>query len=113
MILAGLLPPIGNFFASLPDSVVGGCTIMMFGSILTSGVQMIASCGFHREYHYCFSFPCCRNRIHHSKRERDLEYFPVDHTVRFAQNVVAVVFIISIVLSCILPENMDIEKIKE
>ena len=46
MILAGLLPPIGNFFASLPDSVVGGCTIMMFGSILTSGVQMIASCGF-------------------------------------------------------------------
>ena len=71
MILAGLLPPIGNFFASLPDSVVGGCTIMMFGSILTSGVQMIASCG------------CCRNRIHHSKRERDLEYFPVDHTVRF------------------------------
>ena len=31
----------------------------------------------------------------------------------FAENVVAVVFIISIVLSCILPENMDIEKIKE
>ena len=38
---------------------------------------------FTEKYHYCFSFSCCRNRIHHSKRERDLEYFPVDHTVRF------------------------------
>ena len=46
MILAGLLPPVGNFFASLPECVLGGCTIMMFGSILTSGVQMIAKCGF-------------------------------------------------------------------
>ena len=46
MLLAGLLPPIGNFFASLPDAVLGGCTIMMFGTILTSGMEMIAKCGF-------------------------------------------------------------------
>lgn len=46
MILAGLLPPVGNFFASLPESVLGGCTIMMFGTILTSGVQMLAKAGF-------------------------------------------------------------------
>lgn len=31
MLLAGFLPPVGNFFASLPESVLGGCTIMMFG----------------------------------------------------------------------------------
>ena len=30
MILVGLLPPIGNFFSSLPESVLGDCTIMMF-----------------------------------------------------------------------------------
>lgn len=46
MILAGLLPPIGNFFATLPESVLGGCTIMMFGTILTSGIQMISKAGF-------------------------------------------------------------------
>lgn len=46
MILAGLLPPIGNFFASLPDAVLGGCTIMMFGTILVSGIQMVAKAGF-------------------------------------------------------------------
>lgn len=46
MILAGLLPPVGNFFASLPDSVLGGCTIMMFGTILTSGIEMLSKAGF-------------------------------------------------------------------
>ena len=46
MILAGLLPPVGNFFASLPESVLGGCTIMMFGTILVSGMQMVGRAGF-------------------------------------------------------------------
>ena len=46
MILAGLFPPIGNFFASLPQSVLGGCTIMMFGTIMISGIQMLAKAGF-------------------------------------------------------------------
>lgn len=48
MIIAGLLPPVGNFFASLPESVLGGCTIMMFGTILTSGMQMAAKAGFNQ-----------------------------------------------------------------
>ena len=48
MILAGLLPPIGNFFSSLPESVLGGCTIMMFGTILTSGIEMISKVGFNQ-----------------------------------------------------------------
>ena len=43
----------------------------------------------------------------------DADIFPSIIQSVFAENVVAVVFIISIVLSCILPENMDIEKIKE
>lgn len=46
MILTGLLPPIGNFFASLHESVLGGCIIMMFGTILTSGMKMVAKAGF-------------------------------------------------------------------
>ena len=48
MLLAGLFPPIGAFFASLPDAVLGGCTIMMFGSIMVSGVQMLARAGFNQ-----------------------------------------------------------------
>lgn len=114
MILAGLLPPIGNFFASLPDSVVGGCTIMMFGSILTSGVQMIASCGFSQRNITIVSLSLAVGIGFTTASESGIwNIFPSIIQSVFAQNVVAVVFIISIVLSCILPENMDIEKIKE
>lgn len=113
MILAGLLPPIGNFFASLPDSVVGGCTIMMFGSILTSGVQMIASCGFSQRNITIVSLSLAVGIGFTTASESGIwDIFPSIIQSVFAENVVAVVFIISIVLSCILPENMDIEKIK-
>lgn len=114
MILAGLLPPIGNFFASLPDSVVGGCTIMMFGSILTSGVQMIASCGFSQRNITIVSLSLAVGIGFTTASKSGIwDIFPSIIQSVFAENVVAVVFIISIVLSCILPENMDIEKIKE
>lgn len=114
MILAGLLPPIGNFFASLPDSVVGGCTIMMFGSILTSGVQMIASCGFSQRNITIVSLSLAVGIGFTTASESGIwDIFPSIIQSVFAENVVAVVFITSIVLSCILPENMDIEKIKE
>ena len=114
MILAGLLPPIGNFFASLPDSVVGGCTIMMFGSSLTSGVQMIASCGFSQRNITIVSLSLAVGIGFTTASESGIwDIFPSIIQSVFAENVVAVVFIISIVLSCILPENMDIEKIKE
>ena len=114
MILVGLLPPIGNFFASLPDSVVGGCTIMMFGSILTSGVQMIASCGFSQRNITIVSLSLAVGIGFTTASESGIwDIFPSIIQSVFAENVVAVVFIISIVLSCILPENMDIEKIKE
>lgn len=114
MILAGLLPPIGNFFASLPDSVVGGCTIMMFGSILTSGVQMIASCGFSQRNITIVSLSLAVGIGFTTASESGIwDIFPSIIQSVFAENVVAVVSIISIVLSCILPENMDIEKIKE
>ena len=114
MILAGLLPPIGNFFASLPDSVIGGCTIMMFGSILTSGVQMIASCGFSQRNITIVSLSLAVGIGFTTASESGIwNIFPSIIQSVFAENVVAVVFIISIVLSCILPENMDIEKIKE
>lgn len=41
LILAGLFPPIGAFFSTLPQPVLGGCTIMMFGTIVVSGMNMI------------------------------------------------------------------------
>jgi xanthine permease len=46
LILAGFIPAISAAFQSLPQAVLGGCTIMMFGNIVLSGIQMIAEAGF-------------------------------------------------------------------
>ena len=48
MIIAGVFPPVAAFFASLPDSVLGGCTVMMFGSIMISGIQMMSTAGLNQ-----------------------------------------------------------------
>ena len=45
LILGGLFPPIGAFFTTLPDCVLGGCTVIMFGSIMLSGVRMMPDAG--------------------------------------------------------------------
>lgn len=46
LILASLFPPLGAFFNSLPQAVLGGCTVMMFGSIMYEGMKMLKECVF-------------------------------------------------------------------
>lgn len=113
MILAGLLPPVGNFFASLPDSVLGGCTIMMFGTILTSGMQMLAKAGFTQRNVTIAALSLSVGIGFTAASEIDLwRIFPDMVQAVFSANVVAVVFVTSIVLNLILPANMEIEKME-
>ncbi|MBQ9143021.1 MAG: purine permease [Lachnospiraceae bacterium] len=112
MIIAGLLPPVGNFFASLPESVLGGCTIMMFGTIFTSGMQMIAQAGFTQRNITIAALSLSIGVGFTAASEIDLWHiFPEMLQSVFAANVVAVVFVASILLNLLLPKNMEIEKI--
>ena len=112
MILAGLLPPIGNFFASLPEPVLGGCTIMMFGTIMVSGMEMVAKAGFTQRNITIAALSLSVGVGFTAASEIDLwAVFPDIVQTVFADNVVAVVFIVSIVLNLVLPKNMEIEKI--
>ncbi len=114
MILAGLLPPVGNFFASLPESVLGGCTIMMFGTIMTSGMQMLAKAGFTQRNITIAALSLAVGVGFTAASEIDLwRIFPEMIQAVFSANVVAVVFVVSIVLNLVLPKNMDVEKIVE
>ena len=112
MILAGLLPPVGNFFASLPDAVLGGCTIMMFGTILTSGIQMVADCGFSQRNITIAALSLSIGIGFTTASEVGIwDIFPPMIQSVFSANVVAVVFVVSIILSLILPKDMDVKKI--
>lgn len=114
MILAGLLPPVGNFFASLPESVLGGCTIMMFGTILTSGMQMVAKAGFTQRNVTIAALSLSIGIGFTATSEIGLWHiFPEIIQNVFAANVVAVVFVASIILNIILPKNMEVGKIND
>ncbi len=43
LVILGLFPVIGGFFRSLPNPVLGGATIVMFGTVAASGVNIISS----------------------------------------------------------------------
>ena len=111
MILAGLLPPVGNFFASLPESVLGGCTIMMFGTILFSGVEMLAKCGFNQRNSIIASLSLSIGIGFTGTTEIGLwNQMPAMVQSVFASNVVAVVFVIAIALNLVLPKDMEVKK---
>ena len=109
MVLAGLIPPIGNFFASLPQAVLGGCTIMMFGQILLSGMQMIADCGFTQRNITIASLSLAIGVGFTAATEIEIwNIFPQIIQDVFGGNVVAVVFVVAMILSYVLPENMEV-----
>ena len=112
MILAGLFPPIGNYFASLPQSVLGGCTIMMFGTILTSGMQMIANCGFSQRNITIVAMALSIGIGFTTTSESGIwaGFSPVVQSV-FSANVVAVVFVVAIIMNLILPKDMEVQKL--
>lgn len=112
MILSGLFPPIGNFFASLPQSVLGGCTIMMFGTILTSGMQMIANCGFSQRNITIVAMALSIGIGFTTTSESGIwaGFSPVVQSV-FSANVVAVVFVVAIIMNLILPKDMEVQKL--
>lgn len=114
MILAGLLPPIGNFFSSLPESVLGGCTIMMFGNIMVSGIQMISKAGFNQRNVTIGALSLAVGLGFTSATEADIWHiFPQLIQDIFSGNCVAVVFIVSILLSVLLPKDMEVKKAEE
>jgi len=107
MLLAGFLPPVGNFFASLPESVLGGCTIMMFG------IQMLSRAGFTQRNMTIAALSLSVGIGFTAASEIDLwRIFPEVVQSVFSANVVAVVFVVSILLNLILPEDMELKRIQ-
>ena len=104
MILAGLFPGLGVILASLPDAVLGGCTLMMFGSIVVSGVHMLSQCGY-SERNMTIAALSLSIGLGFTQTPQIFHIFPQLFKSVFAENCVAVVFLVSMVLSFILPKD--------
>ncbi len=106
MILAGLFPIFGAFLATLPEAVLGGCTIMMFGTIVVSGIQMISRCGYTQRNISIVALSLSVG-IGFTQVPEIFSIFPQIIQNVFAENCVAVVFLVAIILNLVLPKNME------
>ncbi len=108
MIIAGIFPIFGAVLATLPDAVLGGCTIMMFGTIVVSGLQMLGKCGF-TQRNITIAALSLSIGIGFTQVPEIFNIFPELVQNIFAENCVAVVFLVSIILNLVLPKNMEVD----
>ncbi len=104
MILGGVFPAVGVVLTTIPQAVLGGCTIMMFGSILFAGFGMMAKCGFNNRNMVIVSIALSIG-LGFTSASQMFDIFPQIIKTIFAENCVAVVFVLAVLLNLILPKE--------
>ena len=110
LLLAGLFPPIGAFFSTLPDCVLGGCTVIMFGAIIVSGVTMLNQCGLDQR-NTLIAAASFAIGIGVTQVDGFFSHMPKIVGDIFAGNPVAGVFVVAMVLSLALPKKVELKDI--
>lgn len=106
MLLSGFVPAVGVALTSIPQAVLGGCTIMMFGSILFAGFGMVAKCGFSNRNMILVSMSLSVG-LGFTQATGMFTVFPQMVQTVFGDNCVAVVFLLAIILNLILPKDKE------
>ena len=110
LILASLFPPLGAFFNSLPQAVLGGCTVMMFGSIMYEGIKMLKENEFDERTMIIVSLAFCIGVGLTQTSGNFFAAFPPVVGDIFNGNAVAGVFVVSLLLSLVLPKKKEAKK---
>ena len=104
LLLAGIFPAFGAVLATLPEAVLGGCTIMMFGNIVISGLQMIGDCGF-TQRNITIAALSLSIGLGFTQVPEMFNIFPTLVRTILAENCVAVVFLAAIIMNLIMPKD--------
>lgn len=103
MILGGIFPVVGTLLTTIPQAVLGGCTIIMFGSIMFAGFGMMARCGFDNRNMIIVALSLSVG-IGFTQATGMFQIFPQIIKTIFAENCVAVVFMLAVILNLVLPK---------
>lgn len=106
MILGGIFPAVGYVLTTIPQAVLGGCAIMMFGSILYAGFGMMARSGFSQRNMVIVSLSLSVG-LGFTQASGMFNIFPEIVRIVFADNCVAVVFLLAVILNLILPKDKE------
>lgn len=102
MILGGVFPAVGAVLTTIPQAVLGGCTMMMFGSIMFAGFRMLSNCGF-TDRNMIIVAMSLSIGLGFTQATGMFAIFPQIVQTVFAENCVAVVFLLAVILNLILP----------
>ena len=97
-----------GILASLPEAVLGGCTIMMFGNIVISGLMMIGNCGYSQR-NIVIAALSLSVGLGFTQAPQMFAIFPDIVRSVFAENCVAVVFIAAVIMNLIMPKEGEVK----
>ena len=109
MILGGIFPAVGFALTTIPQAVLGGCTLLMFGSILFAGFGMMARSGFSQRNMIISSLSLSVG-LGFTQASDMFNQFPELVRTVFAENCVAVVFLLAVILNIFLPKEKEAKK---
>ena len=104
MILGGIIPVVGTVLTTIPQAVLGGSTIIMFGSIMFAGFGMMAKCGFSDRNMIIVALSLSVG-IGFTQATGLFSIFPQIVQTIFAENCVAIVFLLAVILNVVLPKE--------
>lgn len=115
LILSSFFPVLANVLRTVPDCVLGGAMIILFGSILVVGIKMCAQTGFTDKNILIISISVC---LGYGLTLVDnffayLKSVNLNYLSDLLSNNVLNMFVIAFVLSWILPDDMNLKIKKE
>ena len=102
LILCGFCPKLSALFAVMPQSVLGGAAVIMFASILVSGIQSLMRVEFNERNTLIIALAIGIGQV-----PTVLAQLPSWIGNIFAQNGIIMTFVIATVLNLILPGKKD------
>ena len=104
LIMASFFPPLAAILKSVPQSVLGGCTILMFGQIFISGIKMFFKNGVSERNTILASVSICLS-IGLSSNEKMFQFMPELAQKIYANNPVSIIFVSALLLDLLLPKT--------
>lgn len=112
LILCGFCPKLSALFSVMPQSVLGGAAVIMFGSILVSGIESLKRVEFDERNSLIIALSIGLG-VGIGQVPAVLAQLPSWVGNIFAQNGIIMTFVIAAVLNLILPKKKNKEKVKE
>lgn len=110
LILASFFPPIAAFIYTIPDAVIGGTMIILFGSIAVIGMKMCSEAGFTDKNIMILSIVLCLGFGTSIASDFTSAMSAINgYLGGIFQNNVILMFIVGFVLSWVLPDSMEIK----